>query len=200
MSELEEQHTRICRKCSVASTVQGDFCPSCGTPYARRSRKPSRKALVAIGVVALLVIGAGVGLGVKKHQDATERARVAAAAERAAEEQARSEQEAADDAAAAQQAADDTEREGRRDMGTALEKRITKHAKGLVKDGLLEGPIKYSSCTATGGGSTDDLTALTGTFECLAVNKENDDGTASGYSYAGTAEWATGSLTWQLGS
>jgi hypothetical protein len=30
------------------------------------------------------------------------------------------------------------------------------------------------------------------------VNKENDDGTVSGYSYAGTAEWETGTISWKL--
>jgi len=59
--------------------------------------------------------------------------------------------------------------------------------------------MSIRGCAATGGGSTDDLTARTGTFGCLAVNKENKDDTASGYSYAGTIDWDTGELTWQLG-
>jgi len=67
----------------------------------------------------------------------------------------------------------------------ALEVQVTKDAKEKVKEDLLEGPIKYSSCTATGGGSVDDLTALTGTVECLAVNKENNDETVEGWRYSG---------------
>lgn len=103
------------------------------------------------------------------------------------------------DAELTQAAADATERSARRELVTDLEKNITKHAKRAVEDDLLDGPIMYTSCTATGGGSADDLTALTGTFECLAVNEERDDGTASGYGYAGTTDWDTGEMTWQLG-
>ncbi len=67
-----------------------------------------------------------------------------------------------------------------------------------MKQGFLEGPILSASCTATGGGSTDDLTARTGTFDCIAVNEENKDDTVSGYGYAGTLDWDTGSATWHL--
>lgn len=155
--------TRICRKCSVASTTPGDFCPSCGTSYQRRSRRPSRKVLV-IGLVALMIVGgATAGLLVKRHNDEVGRERAAAKAERAAEREAEA-------ATTAQEEANDAERSLRRDLVKALEKQITKDAKEKVDEDLLDGPIKYSSCTATGGGSTDDLTALTGTFECIAVN------------------------------
>jgi len=194
MSEPEHvlAPTRICRKCSVASTTSGDFCPSCGTSYVRRSRRPSRRVVVIGAVVLLLLAGAGAAVGVKQHNDAVERDQAAAAAER----QERREANAAEDR---QAEADEAERTARGELVTALEEQITKDAKEKVADDLLEGPIKYSSCTATGGGSTDDLTALTGTFECIAVNTENTDGTASGYRYAGTAEWGTGSITWKLG-
>jgi hypothetical protein len=66
-----------------------------------------------------------------------------------------------------------------------------------VADGTLEGPILRSVCTATGAGSADDLTALTGTFDYLAVTEKNSDGTERGYSYAGTI-WEAGRITWQL--
>lgn len=192
MTPSEEGPTRVCRKCSVASSATGDYCPSCGTSYARRSRRPSRKAVIVVTAVALLAGGTGTAVAVVRRQDAIEQRRAEAADKRAANRAAR-------EAAEAQQAADDAERSSRRDLVQALEKRITKHAKGLVEDDLLEGPIKYSSCTATGGGSTDDLTALTGTFECMAVNEENGDGTVSGYTYSGTAEWETGAISWKLG-
>lgn len=194
MSELETSTTptRTCRKCSVTATGAGDFCPTCGTSYVRRARRPSRKTVIISSVVVVLLAGAGTTLGVKQHQDAVAREEAEAATER----QERREESAAADA---QQAADARERISRLALVDGLEERITKHAKKLVADDLLEGPIKYSSCTATGGGSTDDLTALTGTFECLAVNKENDDDTASGYAYAGTIDWAAGDLSWQLG-
>ncbi|MCD9198316.1 hypothetical protein [Aeromicrobium wangtongii] len=141
----------------------------------------------------LVLLGAaGSALAVKQHRDDLAADRAAAAAER-------QENRAANAAADAQEEANETERASRRDLIEALQEQITKDAKKKVADDLLDGPILYSSCTATGGGSTDDLTALTGTFECIAVNKENDDGTASGYRYAGTAEWDSGSITWKLG-
>jgi hypothetical protein len=194
MSELttDPAPTRICRKCSVQSTAAGDFCPGCGTSYVRRSRRPSRKVLIAVLVVLVLVAGAGTAVGVKRHDDGVDRDRAAAAEDREAAQQGQ-------DAATALEAANDVERESRLELVTYLEKAITKDAKESVTDGVLDGPIKSTQCTATGGGSTDDLTALTGTFECLAVNKENADGTLSGYRYAGTAEWGTGSVTWRLG-
>ena len=194
MSEVETgpTPTRTCRRCSVTATGGGDFCPTCGTSYVRRSRRPSRRAVLISALVLMLLAGAGTTFGVKQHQDAVARDEAEAASER----QERREEAAAADA---QQEADASERTSRLALVAELEERITKHAKKLVADDLLEGPIKYSSCTATGGGSTDDLTALTGTFECLAVNKENDDDTVSGYSYAGTIDWVAGDLSWQLG-
>lgn len=188
----DDQPTRVCRRCSAESTTTGSFCPSCGSSYVRGSRRPSRKALVAGLVAVLLVAGVGSGIAVKRHQDAVDRDRVAAADAREAEQ-------FAQDATDRKDAVDEAEREQRRTLVMMLEERITKDAKDLVTDGTLDGPIEYSSCTATGGGSDDDLTALTGTFDCMAVNKENDDGTVSGYSYQGTAEWSTGSITWIFG-
>ncbi|NRQ50422.1 DUF2510 domain-containing protein [Aeromicrobium stalagmiti] len=196
MSTPDQPQSRICRKCSVQSSSNGDFCPSCGTAYVRRSRRPPRKAVIVSLVTLVLVAGVGTGVAVKRHNDAAERDRVAAAEARAEQQSAEDEAQAEADA---QEAADDTERSLRRRLVRALEKEVTKDAKEKVDDGLLDGPIKSSQCTAMGGGSTDDLTSLTGTFECLAVNKENDDGTLSGYRYSGTAEWATGSITWRLG-
>ncbi len=194
MSDVEggsPSYTRVCRRCSAQSTTTGDTCPACGTAFVR-SRRPSRR--LVLGVVAVLVV-AGAGAGavlVKAQRDADERDRVAVAEAQAA-------QEAADREAAAQEEADDLERDLRAETVDQLEKNITKHARKLVRQDLLEGPIKYSSCTAVGG-STDDLTALTGTFECIAVNKENKDDTVSGYSYAGTADWSSGEISWKLGS
>lgn len=191
MSDVEEQPTRICRKCSVATNASGDFCPSCGASYARRSRRPSRK-IVAVNVILLLIAGgAAGGLVAKQQSDGAARDRADAAAER-------QERREANLAADVQQEADETERSARADLVDALEEQVTKDAKKVDED-LLDGPILYSTCTATGGGSTDDLTALTGTFECMAVNKENADDTVSGYRYSGTAEWGTGSISWRLG-
>jgi hypothetical protein len=45
-----------------------------------------------------------------------------------------------------------------------------------------------------------DLDALTGTFECIAVNKKNTDGSSEGYRFASTINWNEGSYSWHLGS
>ncbi len=68
-----------------------------------------------------------------------------------------------------------------------------------MKSQSLTGPILSASCTPLGGGSADDLTSLTGTFECIAVNKENVDGTSSGYRFSATIN-SNKDYTWHLGS
>lgn len=192
MSNLDEQPTRICRRCSTASNSAGDFCPSCGTSYVRRSRRPSRRMVVVAATLLVLVGGGAAAFGVQQSRSAASQDRAEAAADRQDRRAAVAEQEAQDEA-------DEAERSARSDLVDALEEQVTKDAREKVGDDLLDGPILYSSCTATGGGSTDDLTALTGTFDCLAANKENSDGTVSGYRYSGTAEWGTGDITWRLG-
>lgn len=188
---------RVCPRCSVQSTVGGHYCPNCGASFDRRRSSRLSRRTVALGAAALLVIAAvGTGILVKNSSDTKTEARAEAAL---AEEAAVAEEQEAARLEAAQRASDASERTQRGEVVVQLEDNITKDAKELVDDDLLEGPIKSSSCTATGGGSTDDLTALTGTFECIAVNKEGDDGTASGYAYNGTIDWQSGELTWQLG-
>jgi hypothetical protein len=148
-------------------------------------------ALIAGGLVTAYLV--------KQHNDqvASETRKAAAARADALAKRQAAEQTAT--AAAAQQAADDAERKSRRELIKFLEQTITKDAKKSVTDGILDGPILHTSCTATGGGSEDDLTALTGTFECIAVNKKDPDGTESGYRYSGTTEWNSGQITWKLG-
>ena len=84
-------------------------------------------------------------------------------------------------------------------MVTQLEASILKDAKDRVNAQTLTGPILSVSCTALGGGSSDVLTSLTGTFECIAVNKKNADGSSSGYRFSGTINWGK-DYTWHLGS
>jgi hypothetical protein len=69
----------------------------------------------------------------------------------------------------------------------------------MVNAQTLTGPILSVSCTALGGGSSDDLTSLTGTFECIAVNQKNADGSSSGYRFSATINWNK-DYTWHLGS
>lgn len=197
--EAAEAMTRVCRRCSVQSTVAGTHCPNCGATFVGRAR-PSRKAIGLMTLALLLVVGLATGgLLWKNNRDEAKAERVAAAA--AKQEAA---EEAAEEAALAQaeaelEAAEEAERAARQEAIKELQRNITKHAKELVGEDLLEGPILFTQCTATGGGSADDLTALTGTFDCLAANEERKDGTISGYSYSGSIDWDSGQLGWKLG-
>jgi hypothetical protein len=79
----------------------------------------------------------------------------------------------------------------------SLEQMISKDAKEKVADGLFDGPIKHVTCDPA---STADSTGTEDTFNCLAVDKTNGDGTESGYGYIGTANYATGTISAHLGN
>lgn len=184
---------RVCSKCSVQSQVAGNFCPNCGKSFTR-GLKPSRKAIVAALVAAAVIIGIGTGVALKVRHDRAEERSAVADLRRAAQEAADLEAEQKEEAEAAaaslreqrQQAKRDREAAERRLRGSAIkemQKTITTDARDNVTDGLLTGPILYTFCNPLGGGSIDDLTALTTTFDCLAVNEELEDGRASGYGF-----------------
>jgi hypothetical protein len=149
----------------------------------------------------LLVGGTGAGVAAKVRSD-----RAAVAAKEAAEAkgggrgraQGRGEA-AAERAAEAKRAAEDAERDERDRIIKQMQKSITKDARANVDDGMLDAPIFYTSCNPLGGGSVDDLTALTTTFECLAANEKLDDGRVRGYVYSATRNWDEYSWTWRLG-
>lgn len=107
--------------------------------------------------------------------------------------------EAAEAAEARQDAKQSAERRYRENAILEMQKTITEDARDDVGEGFLDGPILYTTCNPLGGGSIDDLTALTTTFDCLAVNEEMEDGRASGYSYGATMNWDDRSYTWKLG-
>lgn len=162
---------------------------------AQPAKGPGRRFWIVTAVVVVMLLLAGGGTWWKLSTDA-HTAQVAAA-EEAAEEKA--EKERKDRVAKNKRAADSAERAQRADLVTALEASIVEDAKESVTDGLLDGPILSGMCTATGGGSTDDLTSLTGTFECIAVTEEDGD-QYRGYSYSATIDWTDGSYSWRLGT
>jgi hypothetical protein len=201
---------RVCSKCSVQSQVSGEYCPNCGKSFTR-GPKVSRKAMIAAFVALVVLVGIGSGVTLKVRHDRAEERGAAADERRAVQDKAALEaeqQEKAEAAAASlreqrQQAKRDREAAERRLRGSAIkemQKTITTDARDSVADGLLTGPILYTFCNPLGGGSIDDLTALTTTFDCLAVNEELDDGRASGYGFDATMNWNDGSYTWQLQS
>ncbi|MDQ0679751.1 cell division protein FtsN [Arthrobacter pascens] len=206
--------TKVCPKCSVQNQTIGKFCPNCGAPYnAQRLRAKVNKRVFLIVAAALIVLIAGTGVVLSiqhTNQVNAEQAAAATASEaekkresEAAEAEKKRESEAAAAAAratAAKQAADASKRKQRNAIVTALEDSVLKDAQERVTTGRLTGPITLASCTPLGGGSSDDLTAITGTFQCIAVNKTNPDGSSSGYRFSATVNWNDTSYTWHLGS
>ena len=192
--------TRVCPSCRVQSQTAGPFCPNCGKGYLRVSPWRKRKVRLAAIVVAAVVLLAGGGAAITMsvvHNNSV------VAAEATAKEARDAERVAANRLASqeqAREAADDAERAVRVSMVGEIEGSITTDAQAQVDDETLEGPILRSSCTPLGGGSTDDLTSLTTTFTCIAINADNVDGTSSGYRFSATMNWDEGSYTWHLGS
>ena len=171
-----------------------------GPPRSKFSRR-----MAVVVAAALVVVGSATGLALKvSHDNQVTAQRVATAqAEKRATDAAQAKVDA--DAAAAKaaadvkQAADDLTRAERKTAVGELETAILKDAKARVKSATLTGPILSASCTPLGGGSADDLTSLTGTFECIAVNKKNADGSSSGYRFSAAINWGK-DYTWHLGS
>jgi ribosomal protein L37E len=198
-----EPQTKVCRKCSVQSLTVGGYCPSCGTPYVARRRFANvNKGLVAIAAAVLIIAVAGIAISLNiQHTSQVNAEQAAAASAAEAETKRQAEATRASQAAtAAKQAADATKRAQRKLIVTSLEDSILKDAESRVAKGVLEGPITRASCTPLGGGSSDDLTAITGTFECIAVNKTEADGSSSGYRFSATVNWNDASYSWHLGS
>ncbi|WP_181578373.1 DUF2510 domain-containing protein [Arthrobacter sp. AQ5-05] len=197
---------RICRFCSVQSSVSGNFCPNCGKPFGRKNQLSPK---ILWGVIAAVLVVLGVVLAVFLTQQASAKnaaeealaSQVAAASSAAASSSAAAAAASAELAASASAAAasEGVERAVRKVYVSELESSIEKDAKARVKKGTLTGPIRRVSCTPTGGGSLDDLTSLTTTFECIAVNKTNKDKTESGYVFTSTMNWDDASYSWHLG-
>lgn len=203
-TDTDSTPTKVCSHCSVQTRTSGDFCPHCGKSYVARSRAISKKAIGVFAAVVLLLALVGGGYALKLRSDEADK-RDAAAAERAeaAAEKKRAEEEAAEAAAQARRvelAAERAERAERQTIITQMQGSITKDAKKRVADGELDGPIFYTSCDPLGGGSVDDLTALTTTFECLAVNEKLGGGQVRGWVFSSTVNWDEGSWSWRLGS
>ena len=196
-ASTSEQHwTRICPKCSVQSSVPGDYCPNCGASYVRKRARLSKKTM-AIILALVLVVGGGtaITLAVQHSQEVAaqeEADRKATEAAKKAAEEARKLQEAAEARASAQRAV-------RALIVDGLEEAVQKDATERVDAGRLDGPIQRTECTPLGGGSVDDLTAITGTFECIAVNEKKENGSESGYVFSATVNWDAASYSWHLG-
>ena len=143
-------------------------------------------------VTAVVLLGGAIaGVALKVRHDRDQERQAAAAELQLAAEQEQEEVETKEAARRARQeaqaAAEKADRDERTELIRQMQKSITKDAKKRVTDGELEGPIYYTSCDPLGGGSVDDLTALTTTFECLAVNEKLGGGRVSGWAFSATA-------------
>lgn len=160
----------------------------------------SKKAIIAIALGFALAVTITVGgIAWKASADAQAAAELAASVQ-AEEDAALAAQQERDDAElAAQQERDDAERQARDDAVVDVEASVEKMATGHAADGIVDGPIINVACSPVGGGSTDDLSEKTTIFECFVANKDNGDGTMSGYYYNATMNWTSGSYTYGLG-
>ena len=94
---------------------------------------------------------------------------------------------------------DKLERTVRRGTVKSLEKAITEDAQQSVNDGVLDGPILRTECDPAPGETPMDVSVETSVYDCLAIYKEDTDGTASGWTYTGNINFETGRYSWSLG-
>jgi len=166
-------------------------------PPAPRRRK--RLIVVSVVILAVLVIGGvvtGISIQNAHNQDVAAAAVKAAKAKAAKAKEAEQEAEAAK---AAKDAQDAAERAKRAAAVVNIQASIKKMAEDDISKGVLDGPVLGVSCNPVNGGSTDDLTDVTTAFDCFVGNKDNGDGTQSGYFFNATMNWSTGSYTYGLG-
>jgi hypothetical protein len=204
-----ENPVRVCRKCAVQSQSGGEYCPHCGSSYARRRR--SRKArLIVFGLpVVVLALAGAAGAAVVVHHDhqvaAHQRAVRAAhaAAERAAAHHAAVLAAQRQAAAAARKAAEaqrklkqDLTRIQRASIVSSLQSSVKKDALQDVSTGVLDGPILKADCQPA---TQADQTATIANYSCLAVSSVGSDGTESGYRFSATINVNSGRYSWRLG-
>jgi len=164
----------------------------------------SRTAWIVGGASALMLavaVVAGVAIVGELQRQQTAAAEVESQAQAAeqAEAQAQEDAELAAQAASAAEAADEAERASRETSVDEIELSIWTMAEGHATDGLLnEAPIDVS-CSPVGG-SLDDLTALTTTFDCFVAVEDMGDGTMRGYHYNALMNWNSGQYTYGFGA
>jgi hypothetical protein len=171
------------------------------TPRSTPNRRLLVKWVLIVGAGVLLLGLVGGGLAWKSAQDSHVAAVAAAAAsEKAANQSREQQQREAAAASAAKASQDDAERARRRAAVTEIESSVKTMAQKHASTGVIQGPVISVTCSPVAGGSTDDLTQQTTVFKCFVANKDNGDGTMSGYNYNATMNWSTGSFTYGFGA
>lgn len=182
--------TRVCPHCSTISETNGNFCPQCGKPLTRKSRKP---LAIVVVVLVILAIGGGVAAYFINHhseEQANKRKRDAALKLRRQTEHEKTEALAREH--------EQTVRE-RKSAETELEQSIEKYARKLVSEGTLEEAVTGASCNSVSGGSSSNLGVASGTYSCIAITRHEPDGSVYGYHFSGTIDFADGKYSYRLG-
>ncbi|WP_144722131.1 DUF2510 domain-containing protein [Agrococcus jejuensis] len=164
---------------------------------------PRRRAWLGwvIGGASALVLAVAVIAGIaivgelQRQQSAAAEAQAQEQAEAQAHEDAAQEAQAA----AAAEAAEQSERDARSASVEQIELSIWTMAQGHASDGLLDDAPIDVSCSPVGG-SLDDLTALTTTFDCFVAVEDMGDGTMRGYHYNSLMNWSSGEYTYGFGA
>jgi len=168
--------------------ARGDGGPVGGAPMGRR--RFSRAFWLIVAGIALVLIVGGVTTAVVMNNAHTQQV---AAQKAAADRKAESERVAAE-----KLASDNAERSERTQTVKQVEDSVKKLAEEDISKDILVGPVLGVACNPISG-STDDLTDTTTTFDCFVANKNNDDGTQSGYFFNATVNWSSGQYTYGLG-
>ncbi|QIK83180.1 DUF2510 domain-containing protein [Sanguibacter sp. HDW7] len=157
---------------------------------------------VGLGVV-LAAFGTGGYFVAADRADREAQAAASAEALDRAEREAEATRLAAAEEAAAKQCeesaraeAERLELENRREYVDQLEEHVLKTAKERHKDGLYSERVLSASCMPVTGSAIEALDETSTSFSCLAVTRENKDGTHSGYEIEGLINWNTGEMTW----
>lgn len=170
----------------------GEVLDEVATDPKRTKRMTKRRKIWFLSIGAIVIVAAiGAGAAWKVTADAeTERELAHAAAVEKAEKNAEE----------AERREEAEERKDRELSVESIEASVKGMAEGHAKDDVIDGPIISASCSPLGGGSTDDLSEKTTVFTCFVANKDNGDGTLSGYTYSATMNWTTGEYSYGLGS
>lgn len=176
--------------------------PPTGSPVSRQpTSKPqmSKRTKILLGIGAgLVVLVAASGIGWKMVVDNQAAIAQAEEEQRIADEE-QAEIEAEQDRLEAQMLLEEAARDARKASIEGIQDSVKSMAEGHIADGLLTGPIIEVTCSPVGGGSTDDLDQSTTVFGCFVANKDNGDGTMTGYHYNATMNWDTGQYTYGMG-
>lgn len=175
-----------------AAEAESEESAAAVAPVARERRRPRWRTLVILGVILLALALGGVAWGVKSSADAAVAHAAVVAKKHAA-------QVAAQNAAEAKAIAVAAERAQREAKIPQIEDSVKALATKDVADGILDGPVLDSTCTAVGGGSTSALDGASTVFACFVGTVKNADGTETGYNFNATMNWSTGNYTYGLG-